>query len=53
VWIKSLWNSNPRRSAGLTNVVLPDHQTAEVYYITGRHNDEEDDFFGSKIWQWT
>jgi hypothetical protein len=47
VWIKSLWNSNPRYSVGLNNVVLPDHQIAEVYYITGRRNDD-DDFFGSK-----
>jgi hypothetical protein len=32
----------------LNNVVLPDHPIAEVYYITGRNNDDEDDFFGSK-----
>jgi hypothetical protein len=51
VWIKSLWNSNPRRSASLNNVVLPEYQIAEVYYITGRRNDDDDDnddFFESK-----
>lgn len=48
MWIKSLFNSNPRHSAGMNNVVLPDHQIGEVYYITGRRNDDEDNFFGSK-----
>ena len=53
--IKSLWNSNPRRSAGFNNVALPDHQIAEVYYITGRRNDDYYYYyFGSKkSWYWT
>ena len=43
MWIKSLWNSNPRLSAELNNVVFPDHQIAEAYYITGRRNDDDND----------
>jgi hypothetical protein len=33
----------------LNNVVLPGHPIAEVYYITGRRNDDEDDFLEVKM----
>jgi hypothetical protein len=45
MWVKSLGNSNPQRSARLNIVVLPDHPIAEVNYVAGRRNSDEDDFF--------